>query len=163
MALYSYRKFLHLRPIVYRKCIQLIPELADAKNQKTLDELIEKNNVISATPLSVAHFVELRAFLEKTNDRMYDLEEECMHIMKFFKMMEEQQIEISEELSSKNHMMYQLKSSLDSSITRCEDGMSENMSYFGAELKSHVKKLKDTIMENSQALNNQMISDDKST
>jgi dynein heavy chain len=141
---------------------ELIPRLGDVKNQKALDELIEKNDVISATPLSVAHFVELRAFLEKTNDRMYDLEDECMYIMKFFKMMEDQNIEISEELSSKNHMMYQLKSSLNTSITRCEDGMNDNMSYFGAELKSSVKKLKDFIMENSQSLNDPMITDEKS-
>ena len=73
--------------------------------------------------------VDLREYLDATNERMYDLEDERMHVMKFFKMMEDQQIEITEELSSKNFYDVPIKSSLSVSITKLEDQMSNHMEY----------------------------------
>ena len=140
----------------------LLPDLADAKNQKALDELQERNNTISASPLEVQHLVDLREYLDATNERMYDLEDECMHVMKFFKMMEDQQIEVTEELSSKNFMMYQLKSSLSVSITKLEDQMSNHMEYFGQELKDNIAKLKDIIRTTYEFLQDKKFSSSKS-
>ena len=140
----------------------LLPDLADTKNQKALDEIQERNNTISASPLDVQHLVDLREYLDATNERMYDLEDECMHVMKFFKMMEDQQIEITEELSSKNFMMYQLKSSLSVSITKLEDQMSNHMEYFGQELKDNIAKLKDVIRTTYDFLQDEKFSSSKS-
>ena len=84
--------------------------LPDFEKSKALDEIQERNNTISASPLEVQHLVIYLPLIL--------LEDECMHVMKFFKMMEDQQIEVTEELSSKNFMMYQLKSSLNNKIRR---------------------------------------------
>ena len=141
---------------------ELIPKIGNKMNQVALDELRDRNDIISATPLTTAQLVNLRKYLEATNERMYSLEDQCMHVMKFFEMMEKENIGISEELSSNNFMMYQLKSSLGLSITRCEDSMQSYVNKFGAELKINVQKLKERITDCNQKLLDPMLSDDHS-